>query len=83
VGWIRHYIVYHNKRHPKVLGAREIEAFLTYLAVDRNVAASTQNQALSALLFLYRDVLRLDLDLRVDAVRARKGFNQLMLWISL
>lgn len=66
-----------------MLGAREIEAFLTYLAVDRNVAASTQNQALSALLFLYRDVLRLDLDLRVDAVRARKGFNQLMLWISL
>jgi len=43
VGWIRRYIVYHNKRHPKELGAREIEAFLTYLAVDRNVAASTQN----------------------------------------
>jgi len=72
VDWIRRYILYHDKRHPKEMGSREIEAFLTYLAVERNVAASTQNQALSALLFLYREVLRLNIDLRVDAVRARK-----------
>ncbi|MFQ5796461.1 MAG: integron integrase, partial [Candidatus Bipolaricaulia bacterium] len=52
------YILFHNKRHPREMGASEIEAFLTYLAVDQQVAASTQNQALSALLFLYRDVLR-------------------------
>lgn len=53
------------------MGSTEIEAFLSYLAVDQQVAASTQNQALSALLFLYREVLRLELDLRVDAVRAK------------
>ena len=53
------------------MGASEIEAFLTHLAVDRNVAASTQNQALSALLFLYREVLRKDVG-SVDAVRAKK-----------
>jgi integron integrase len=54
------------------MGAAEIEAFLTYLAVDRHVAPSTQNQALSALLFLYRQVLNLPLNLRIDAVRATK-----------
>ena len=55
------------------MGAKEIEAFLTHLAVDRDVAASTQNQALYALLFLYREVLRLDLDTEtIDAVRAKK-----------
>ncbi len=55
--WIRRYILFHNKRHPKDLGAREVEAFLTHLAVAGKVAASTQNQAKSALLFLYREVL--------------------------
>ena len=55
--WIKQYIVFHNKKHPLDMGAVEIEAFLTHLAVDRNVAASTQNQALSAILFLYREVL--------------------------
>ncbi|MBL3618730.1 MAG: phage integrase N-terminal SAM-like domain-containing protein, partial [gamma proteobacterium endosymbiont of Lamellibrachia anaximandri] len=57
VDWIRRFILYHGKRHPEQMGAREIEAFLSHLAVDRNVATSTQNQALSAILFLYRDVL--------------------------
>ena len=57
VSWIRRFILYHNKRHPLEMGKKDIEQFLTNLAVKRNVAASTQNQALSAILFLYRDVL--------------------------
>ncbi len=58
-GWSRRYILFHNKRHPQEMGAPEITAFLTYLAVDQNVAASTQNQARAALLFLYREVLKM------------------------
>ncbi|WP_097654022.1 integron integrase [Candidatus Chloroploca asiatica] len=57
VGWIRRFILFHGTRHPRELGATEVSAFLTHLAVEREVAASTQNQALSALLFLYREVL--------------------------
>ncbi|MFQ3682035.1 phage integrase N-terminal SAM-like domain-containing protein [Roseiflexus sp.] len=57
VGWIRRLIHVQGIRHPRLLGAAEVSAFLAYLAVEREVAASTQNQALSALLFLYRDVL--------------------------
>lgn len=57
IRWIRQYILFFGKRHPKELGAAEISAFLSHLAVERHVAASTQNQALSALLFLYREVL--------------------------
>jgi len=53
VDWIRRYIHFHDKRHPAAMGAPEIEAFLTHLAVARSVAAATQNQARSALLFLY------------------------------
>lgn len=64
VARIKRFMRFHNKRHPKDMGRSEIEASrsVTYLAVDENVAASTQNQALSALLFLYREVLRMDLD---------------------
>ena len=60
VAWIKRLILFHNKRHPKDMGRAEIEASrsVTHLAVDENVAASTQNQALSALLFLYREVLK-------------------------
>jgi integrase len=72
VTWIKRYIFFHDKRHPKDMGVAEIEAFLTHLAVQQKVAASTQNQALSALLFLYRDVLRHPLDGPIDAIRARK-----------
>jgi len=54
VDWIRRFILFHGKRHPKEMGEPEICAFLTHLAADRNVAASTQNQALSALLFLFQ-----------------------------
>jgi integron integrase len=57
VSWIYRYIVYHGKNHPKEMGSREIGIFLTYLAVDRKVSASTQNQALNALVFLYKHVL--------------------------
>jgi len=59
--WIKRYIYFHDKRHPKDLGARDIEAFLTHLAVAGKVAASTQNLAKSSLLFLYREVLEIDL----------------------
>ena len=61
IEWILQYIRFHNIKHPNEMGAAEIEAFLTYLAVERSVAASTQNQALAALLFLYREVLGVDL----------------------
>jgi hypothetical protein len=57
--WIRQYIFFHEITHPKDMGAAEVEAFLTHLAVGRSVAASTQNQALAALLFLYREVCTL------------------------
>lgn len=60
--WITRFILFHQKRHPREMGLTEINAFITHLAVQRKVAASTQNQALSALLFLYRHVLQIDLD---------------------
>jgi integron integrase len=65
------YIVFHGKRHPAEMGAPEITRFLSWLAVDRHVAASTQNQALSALLFLYQEVLDLDVPWLDDIVRAK------------
>lgn len=71
VNWIRRYILFHDKRHPREMGAAEIEAFLTYLAVEGQVAASTQNQALSALLFLYREVLQQPLE-PIDVIWAKK-----------
>ena len=60
--WVRRYILYHHKKHPAKMGADEIRAFLVHLAVERSVAASTQNQALSAILFLYREVLRQEIE---------------------
>jgi integron integrase len=72
LGWIRRFILFHNKRHPATLGHLEIEAFLTHLAVDQDVAAPTQNQALSALLFLYRKILFQEIELPLNAVRARR-----------
>jgi len=72
VDWIRRFILFHGKRHPMEMGKAEIEAFLTHLAVNRNVAASTQNQALSALLYLYREVLERDLPWLDDVTRAKK-----------
>ena len=75
VQWIRRFILFHNKRHPSEMGGDEVNAFLTHLAVNENVAASTQNQALSAILFLYREVLELELGLNLDAVRAKRPRN--------
>lgn len=57
--WIRRYILFYGKQHPKEMGKREIEAFLSHLAINRNVAPSTQNQAFNALLFLYDQVLEI------------------------
>ena len=54
--WIKQYILFHDKKHPQGMGSSEVKAFLTYLTVERIVAASTQNQALSVILFLYREV---------------------------
>jgi integron integrase len=69
--WIRRFILFHGKRHPDALGAADVEAFLTHLAVDRNVAAATQNLAKSSILFLYRDVLERDLPWLQNVERAR------------
>src|SRR5438105_94593 len=71
VHWIRRYIVFHEKKHPSTLGAADISRFLTWLAVDRRVSASTQNQALSAVLFLYKDVLAMGVGAVPPEVRAR------------
>jgi integron integrase len=69
--WITRFIRFHHQRHPREMGAAEVEQFLTHLAVDGHVSASTQNQALNALVFLYQQVLEIDLG-RFDAVRARR-----------
>ena len=71
VYWIRRYIVFHGKAHPSTMGAPEISAFLTWLAVRQHVSASTQNQALSALLFLYRRVLGIEVGPIEQVPRAR------------
>src|SRR5580693_10120814 len=68
--WIRRYVTFHGRRHPRDLGASAVEIFLTYLAVDRKVSASTQSQALQALLFLYRQVLDVDLPWLENVTRA-------------
>lgn len=70
--WIRRYVNFHNRRHPRKMGAAEVESFLTHLAVDGRVSASTQNQALQALLFLYRQVLEIDLPWLENVTRARR-----------
>lgn len=72
-GWIRRFIPFHDKRHPRDMGEREVTAFLTHLAVVRSVAPSTQNQALSALLFLYRHVLGIQLPWMDEIVRAKRN----------
>ena len=72
IDWIRRYIFFHDKQHPEHLTERHINAFLTHLAVKRKVAASTQNQALCALVFLYREVLKKQLGEFGDIPRAKK-----------
>jgi integron integrase len=72
LGWIRRYILFHGKRHPADLVEKDVSAFLSSLANDGQVAASTQNQALSALLFLYKEVLQRELAFIADVVRVRR-----------
>lgn len=76
INWIRRYIVFHGKRHPKEMGSDEIRLFLTDLAVNQHVAASTQTVALSALLFLYRDVLGIELNY-IDKIERAKPSTRL------
>ncbi len=71
VNWIKRYIFFHNKRHPKDMGEAEIEEFLTNLAVNQNVSSSTQNQTFYALLFLYREVLGIEFSKKINSVRAK------------
>jgi site-specific recombinase XerD len=66
------FVLFHHKRHPREMGAAEVEAFLSHLAVEGHVASATQNQALSALLFLYRQVLGVELPWLDDVVRAKQ-----------
>jgi integron integrase len=70
--WIRRFIRHHNRRHPREMGGPEVEDFLTSLAVNNKVSASTQNQALAAVLFLYREVLEIDLPWLADVIRAKR-----------
>ena len=72
VFWIRRFILFSGKRHPRELGEAEVKRFLTWLAVERDVAASTQNQALNALVFLYRDVIERPLGDIAGGARARR-----------
>jgi len=73
--WIKRYIFFHAKRHPRELGVAEVRAFLTHLAVNEHVAAPTQNQAFHALLFLYRQVLKMELPEITGVERAKVSRN--------
>lgn len=73
VHWVKRYILFHDKRHPVDMGKAEVEAFLTALAVERDVSAATQSQALSAILFLYREVLEQPLPWLDEVTRAKRG----------
>ncbi len=70
VGWIRRFILFHNKRHPKEMGEKEIGEYLTYLAVEKKVAPTTQNQALNSIIYLYKHILKIDLG-EINALRPR------------
>ena len=70
VGWYKRYVLWHEKRHPAEMGAAEVEAFLTHLAVNLGLGAVSQNQALNALMFLYKEVLKMELE-GIDAKRAK------------
>ena len=72
VSWIKRFIYYHDIRHPQEMGKSEVEAFLTHLVIDANVAPSTQNQAFNAIMFLYNHVLEKDLEEGIDALRSKK-----------
>lgn len=73
VDWVRRFILFNGRRHPRDMGAPEVEAFLTHLAVERKVSASTQNQARAAIIFLYREVLAIELPWLQSVVSAKKS----------
>ncbi|MDD2684526.1 MAG: integron integrase [Gallionella sp.] len=73
VDWARRFILFHNKRHPKEMGAEQVRDFLSHLAVERKVSASTQNQAKSALLFMYREVLQIELPWLSEVIAAKSA----------
>ena len=73
VSWILKYIRFHNKKHPKDMGKHEIEQYLSHLAINKNVAAATQNLAFNAIVFLYKQVLGIELDADIRALRATKA----------
>ena len=74
IQWVREYILFHNKRHPREMGVTEINQFITHLVVERKASASTQNQAISAILFLYRNTLHIELDQSsLNFIRPKKG----------
>jgi hypothetical protein len=77
VDWIRRYILFHNKRHPREMSETEIRTFITYLATERHLSAASQFQALSAIMFLYRHVLGRELALPPEIIRA-KEVNRLL-----
>ncbi len=72
VGWVRRFVLFHDRRHPASMGAREVSAFLSHLATQKNVSASTQNQAMPALLFLYSEVLHRPLEFVGGVVHAKR-----------
>jgi integrase len=72
VSWIKRFVLFHGKRHPRDMGKPEIEAFLSHLVMKRNVASSTQNQAFNAILFLYNHVLDVDMPQNINALRSKK-----------
>ncbi len=72
VSWIKRFIHYHGTRHPQEMGKPEVEAFLTHLVIDANVAPSTQNQAFNAIMFLYNQVLEKELEEGINALRSKK-----------
>ena len=70
--WIKRFILYHDKRHPREVGEKEIEEYLTNLAVERQVSPSTQNQALNAIIYLYENVLKINLD-KIKTIRPKES----------
>jgi integron integrase len=73
VDWAKRFILFHDKRHPSEMGEKEIQEYITYLATELNLAASSQNQALSAIIFLYRHVLKVEIDFPQKSIRAKKS----------
>ena len=72
IGWTKRFITFHNRRHPRELNEKDVEAFLSHLATNEHVAANTQNQAFNAIVFLYRNVLKLPFSEEIQALRAKK-----------